>query len=247
MQSKESLQENQYHFPYHHLAHEHEGALYIFRHLFWGLEHYTYIQYVIDEITKVKMKSLADVGCGEGRILTELSSKLENVELAGYDVSETALQFARGFTQTPSFNTNDITASPLPAQYDAIVSCEVIEHITPDQIDNYCKNIAASLTTGGSLFLTTPTTNIPVNPKHYQHFTYELLDQHLSPYFVIEEVKYLNVVNKSSRLLNRLIANRFYLSNIPSLNRLVFTKYKKTYLFGNEKTGSRIYIKAKKK
>ena len=76
MDSKELLQESQYHFPYHHLSHEREGGLFIFRHLFWGLEHYTYIQFVISQIKKHSFNSLADIGCGEGRILTELSSAM---------------------------------------------------------------------------------------------------------------------------------------------------------------------------
>ena len=245
--NKELIQENQYYFPYHHLTHEHNGGFFIFQHLFWGLVHYTYIQYVIGQIAKHSFESLADVGCGEGRILTELSSLLKNVELFGYDISEPALHFARGFTNNSTFSIHDITQRPLDAKVDAIVSCEVIEHIKPEQVSSYCKNIAASLHEGGVFFITTPTKNVPVNTKHYQHFTRESLSEYLSPYFTIEDVAFLNHQNLVSRILDRIIANRFFLSNSPTLNGWVLKTYRKYLLVAKENTGSRIYIKARKK
>ena len=247
MDSKELLQESQYHFPYHHLSHEREGGLFIFRHLFWGLEHYTYIQFVISQIKKHSFNSLADIGCGEGRILTELSSAMPTTNLYGYDISESAIHFARGFAQALPFNTHDITENALTEKVDAIVSCEVIEHIKPEHVDTYCKNIAASLNEDGIFFITTPTTNIPVNKKHYQHFTKESLTKYLSPYFVIEEIIFLNQVNILNKVLNRMIGNRFFFSNMPTLNRWVLNTYKKHLLVVTESTGSRIYIKARKK
>lgn len=247
MISKELIQENQYHFPYHHLTHERNGGLFIFRHLFWGLEHYTYIQFVIQRVSTLNLSSLADVGCGEGRILTELSSLMPKTALYGYDISEPAIHFAKGFTQIPTFGIHDITDQALETKVDAVVSCEVIEHIKPDQVSNYCRNIAASLNQDGLFFLTTPTTNVPVNAKHYQHFTQESLTQHLSPYFVVEEVVFLNRVNLFNKILNRIIANRYFLSNIPALNRWVLKTYKKYLLVVKKDTGSRIYIRARKK
>jgi SAM-dependent methyltransferase len=247
MTTKELIQEEQYYFPYHHLTHERNGGLFIFRHLFWGLEHYTYIQFVIDKISKDSFKTFADVGCGEGRILTELASILTGAKLSGYDISERALHFARGFTTVPTFKVHDITKGALEETVDGIVSCEVIEHIKPEHVSDYCKNIAASLNQGGLFFLTTPTTNVPVNAKHYQHFTQESLTQYLSPYFMIEEVVFLNQVNFFNKILNRILGNRFFLSNIPMLNRWVLNTYKKHLLVVTKNTGSRIYIRARKK
>ncbi|MEN9920416.1 MAG: hypothetical protein RL538_309 [Candidatus Parcubacteria bacterium] len=247
METKEQLQENLYHFPYHHLTHEKNGGIYIFRHLFWGLEHYTYIKFVIDNIIKHQPKNLVDIGCGEGRIISEIKPHLVESTLYGYDISDAAIRFARAFIPNVEFNTHNIVVNPLEKVFDNAVSCEVIEHIKPEEVDNYCKNIANSLTQNGTFFLTTPTTNIPTSLKHYQHFTRELLEKHLSPYFEIDEVRYLNVVNWRSKLLNRLIANKFYLSNSPILNRWVLNQYKTKLLIGTEKTGSRIFIRARKK
>lgn len=247
MISKESIQEEQYYFPYHHLSHVKDGSFYLFRHLFWGLEHYTYIQFVISEVTKHTFNSLADIGCGEGRILSELANKLPDTILKGYDTSASALHFARGFSQKPIFAVHDITSGKIADTVDAIISCEVIEHIKPDQVDNYCKYIAASLNENGLFFVTTPTTNIPVNKKHYQHFTKSLLESHLLPYFTIEEVVFMNKQNFYSRMLSRIIANRFYLSNMPRLNQWALKKYEQKILFATEESGSRIYIRARKR
>lgn len=246
MQKKELLQENQYHFPYHHLTHEKDGAIFIFRHLFWGLEHYTYIKYAIDKIANEKFNTLIDFGCGEGRIISDLEQKIPNKKYIGIDISSKAICLAKGFTNSSEFFVHDITEQAFSTKADLAVSFEVIEHIKPDRVSDYCKNIADSLNEGGRFIFTTPTTNVPVNTKHYQHFTLETLTEYLSPYFKIEEVSYLNCQNMHSRFLSRLIANRFYLSNLPILNRWVLKQYNNKLLIGTKTTGSRIYIKCSK-
>jgi 2-polyprenyl-3-methyl-5-hydroxy-6-metoxy-1,4-benzoquinol methylase len=245
--SKEEMQERQYHFPYHHLSHVEKGAIFTFRHLFWGLEHYTYINFVLDKIETSNHATLADIGCGEGRLLCDLAKRTSRFALYGYDISESAIELARCFTNAPIFATHDILTTPLPSKVDAVVSCEVIEHIKPEQIDQYCKNISLSLNQNGVLFLTTPTTNIPVNKKHYQHFTKTSLDSYLSPYFTINDVWYLNRENWKSKILNKLLSNRLFLSNSIVLNRFILDMYNKYCLVGDEQTGSRIFIRATKR
>ncbi len=247
MQTKEQLQENLYHFPYHHLSHERDGGIFIFRHLFWGLEHYTYITFVIKKLIAHNPQSLVDIGCGEGRIISEIKKHVTAAPIHGYDISNRAIEFARAFVPNTIFNTHNILEKPLDTQFDAVVSCEVIEHIKPDEVDSYCKNISKSLKVGGVFFLTTPTTNIPTSKKHYQHFSLESLESYLNPYFIIEEVEYLNVVNWYSRLLNRILANKIFISNSKTLNQWVLNQYKKKLLVGKSGTGSRIYIRARKR
>lgn len=247
MGAKEQIQENQYSFPYHHLTHEQDGEIYIFRHLFWGLEHLTYIKYVIEEVIKHQPATLVDIGCGEGRIISEIKKKYTPSLIHGYDISPSAVRFAKAFVPDVEFETHNIVKTPLPTKFDTAVSCEVIEHIKPEEVELYCKNIAESLTKGGALFLTTPTTNIPVISKHYQHFTKEKIEEYLSPYFNIEKVTYLNVINWYSSILNKVIANRLFLSNCKRLNKWVLSEYRKKLLNGNKKNGSRIFVKAVKK
>ncbi len=242
---KENLQEDQYHFPYHHLAHITKDGFFTFKHLFWGLEHITYINFVIDKINELEYKTLVDVGCGEGRIISEL----ENNKLASYtgvDISSRALHFARGFTNRADFFVHDITRKPLEQKSDVIISCEVIEHILPKKVDDYVRHISESIQNGGIFILTTPTTNVVTNGKHYQHFTHESLESHLNPYFEIEEVCYLNKKGLFGKILERCLANRLFLLNTPKLNRSILNLYRSKVLIGNSETGSRIFIKCRK-
>lgn len=243
--TKEEHQESQYHFPYHHLTHETKEGFFTFRHLSWGLEHYTYINFVIDKVCQLKYDSLTDVGCGEGRIISELE-KHKNASYTGVDVSSRALNFARGFTRQATFITHDITKNPLTEIPDIIVSCEVIEHIKPDEVSEYIKHISESLNHGGTFILTTPTTNIPTSSKHYQHFTYETLKAQLEPYFSIGETVYLNKTGFLTTFLERCLANRFFISNTFALNKWILNYYRKNLLLGEQDTGSRIYLRCTK-
>ena len=244
--SKEHLQEVQYNFPYHHLTYEENGALYVFKHLFWGLEHYTYIQYVISQVLQIKYESLLDVGCGEGRIISELENKNRRSKHHGVDISEKAIRFANAFNERSSFSVHDITQSPFSEKVDTIISCEVVEHIPPEKVSLYISNIAKSLSSGGNFIVTTPTTNVPVNKKHYQHFTREMFEELLSKEFTIKKVSYLNRVNLFSKILSRLLANRFYISNSKVLNKFVLKTYRNNLLIGKSDTGSRIFVHATK-
>ncbi len=246
MINKSQIQESQYHFPYHHLAHEENGAIYIFRHLFWGIEHLSYINFVIEETLKIPFENLLDVGCGEGRIISDLVKRKPNADYHGIDVSDRAIKFAQAFNTKGEFYTHDITKENLNKEFDVIVSCEVIEHIEPAKVPDYIKNIAVSLKSGGHLIITTPTTNVPVNTKHYQHFTLEMFETLLKDSFTISDVVYLNRQSLFSRILSRTIGNRFYLSNSNVLNKLVFNLYKKFFFMCKKDTGSRIFVHATK-
>lgn len=246
MNTREHLQEEQYHFPYHHLTHEKNGGILIFRHLFWGLAHYTYLQFVLSKIVSENFSSLIDVGCGEGRIIAELEHRIPECKYTGIDISERALHFARGFSKNSTFIVHNIAERPTEDTYHCAVSCEVIEHIEPEKISSYVRNIATSLDAEGTLFLTTPTTNIPVIPKHYQHFTLETLRSHLEPYFTIQETYYLNKEGVLYSILTRILANRIYISNCSWINATISRLYKKFLLIGDSKSGTRIFVIASK-
>ena len=244
--SKESIQEDQYHFPYHHLSHEKNGSIYIFRHLFWGLEHLTYIQFVIQQIVTISPKNMLDIGCGEGRVIQEIEKISPSITCHGADISERAIGFARAFTNKSTFAVHDITQNPTETKYDLIVSCEVIEHIPPALVQTYVDNIWKSLAPGGKLIITTPTTNIPVNAKHYQHFTSEIFDSLLDGKFNNVTYNYLNKASFLTYILDRILANRLFISNSQLVNRAVLSFYKKHLLHAAKNTGSRIVVTATK-
>lgn len=246
MSSKEKIQEEQYHFPYHHLTYSDNGSIFIFRHLFWGLEHFTYISFVLNLIQTYDFKTLADVGCGEGRIICDLEKKGVTATMSGFDVSKRAIDFAKAFSAKSSFDVHDILEAPLREKYEIIVSCEVIEHIEPSLVQKYVDNIHQSLEDSGRIVITTPTTNLPVNKKHYQHFTSEMFDSLLDKKFTSVEYQYLHRTTILAKILDRLLSNRLFISNSAWLNKIVLTVYNKHLLVSDKKRGGRIVVTATK-
>jgi 2-polyprenyl-3-methyl-5-hydroxy-6-metoxy-1,4-benzoquinol methylase len=248
MNEKDIIQEEQYEFPYHFIPEiEDSGAIVTNRFLQWSMMYLSYINFVRDEVLQSDAKNVLDVGCGDGRMVYELERNDSTRRYVGIDISERALHFARGFAPLSEFKVFDIIESPLDEQFDTCTYIETIEHIEPSQIETMLKNIAASLKPGGVMYLTTPTTNVPTANKHYQHFTRELIEEYISDYFTIAEVRYFNVENWLSKLLARLLVNKLLTVNPSWYRKIIFNLYMKHCFHGTETTGSRIYIKAIKK
>lgn len=240
------IQENQYVFPYHYLT-VNEGTDFTqSKTITWGLIHESYLRFLVNKIKSLDPKKLLDAGCGDGRILFELERRTPGTDLVGTDISEHALKFARAFTNNSQLRVHDISKHPVDGDFDLCTSIEVIEHIPPELISDYVINIAKSVKIGGTLILTTPTTNIPTSEKHYQHFTLDMLKDYLSGYFEITEVQYQNVRNLRSNFLQRLLANKYYTLNYQPLKNLIFDFYCKNFFQGDLNNGSRICIIAKR-
>lgn len=247
MTKKEALQEEQYDFPYHYLTSSRKGNFSLSEYLQWGLMHLSYMEYLNEKIKTFKFNSLLDAGCGDGRLIFELEKSITNCSFLGIDISERALHFARGFTKQGTYLQHDIIAEPVSVQSDLCTSIEVIEHIPPSLIPEYIKNIAGSLNDKGTLIITTPTDNYPVHRKHYQHFNQIKITELLSDHFNISEVLFLNKENYWSRLMARLLANKYFVINHNATRNLLYRLYKKYYLYASRETGSRIVVIAIKK
>ena len=247
MHNKEQLQENQYVFPYHYLTGIKDDVFKLHEYLPWGLVHYSYIEFVAKKVAELGKRNILDAGCGDGRMIYELRKHSTESSYTGVDISEQALRFARAFNPDATFQVHDILSEPVQGNFDLCVSIEVIEHIPPKQVDLYVKHIARSLNERGELVLTTPTTNIPVTAKHYQHFTLESLRKHLDKHFDVVEVQYLNIENTLANTLTRMLANKFFVINNTFIRRHLFNCYKRHCLHGDGQSGSRIYIYAKKR
>ena len=75
--------------------------------------------------------SVLDLGCGDGSFLTCLRDRVPDLAVKGADVSETALEVARGRgIETIALDLADPGVS-LPGTYDVVTALEVIEHL-PD-------------------------------------------------------------------------------------------------------------------
>ena len=245
--NKAEIQENQYAFPYHYIPDVINDAIITNRIIRKPMVYISYITHVRDELIKSGAQSVLDVGCGDGRMLFELEKKDPDRNYVGIDISDRALHFARGFTKHSNFEVFNIIDKPYPSLVDACTYIETIEHIEPEKIKQMIANIATSLKPGGTMYLTTPTTNLPTPKKHFQHFTKESIEEYIGEHFTISDVRYINVESRLARFLNYLLLNRLFILSFGPLRKKIFGTYMKYCFIGTEKTGSRIYVKSVKK
>jgi len=174
-------QEAQYGFPYHYLdvGSDHHR-------LVIAIEYLSLLNRVKRELGPFRGQSVLDAGCGDGRFCYELRS--EHVEVTGVDYSERALSFARAFNPDVRFYCQRLDSLDLGRKFDAITLIEVIEHIPPSLLPQVTARIASHLETGGRLVVTVPSKNLPLSPKHEQHFDEGSLRTVLEPSFVVESV-----------------------------------------------------------
>lgn len=231
--SRKDIQEEEYEFPYHHIPTH--GPFSESRLLFWGYEYEAYIEEILQTLKGMSYESLIDIGCGDGRLLTELS-KVSGARLVGTDFSEKALAFARAFCPSVTFQ-RDI---PKEEIFDVFTLVEVLEHIPPEEISNFLTTLRRSLKPGGRGIVTVPSVAVPVNRKHYQHFSAEYLTETLSPFFAVESVRHLNAVSFSTKIIARLLSNRFFILNDPKLRDFLYNFYKKQYLHAMPGKGTRL-------
>lgn len=236
---KESLQEAEYEFPYHHLV-----SIQPFsqaRHLFWGYRYAAYIEYILETLSEKEFASLIDFGCGDGKITAEITHRFRGKDIMGVDYSEKSLSFARAFSPAVIFQTGT------DKQFDAFVLIEVLEHIDPNNMGEFLDTLSRNLRPGAFGIITTPSTVIPTNPKHYQHFTEESFRRTLSSHFNVERVEFVGTITLGTKLIQRILANKFFVLNYPPFIGLLYRIYRKRYFHGTPSTGTQVFAVVRKK
>lgn len=84
---------------------------------------------ILSLIGQLKFKSVLDVGCGTGLLLSEIKNEYKDVKLFGTDVSPMVLRFANLNIPQGQFFKNDISKVKLNIKADLILCCDVLEHI----------------------------------------------------------------------------------------------------------------------
>ena len=235
----EVIQEGEYDFPYHHLV-----AINPFsevQHLFWGYKYGAYVEKILDEVSKFNFDSLIDIGCGDGKITYEIGRRFPDKRLVGVDYSEKSLRFARAFAPHLTF------AEKSEDTFDGFVLIEVIEHISPPEMDTFLDSVTANLKTGAFGVISTPCDNVPLIPKHFQHFNKESITKVLEKHFDIVSFEYTAAQTLGVYLIGRLLANRFFILNSRPMVKWLYDFYKRHYLIATSKNATQVFVVVQKK
>jgi len=210
------IQESQYIFPYHYLS-LHDELYRRFIH-----KHYLSLLELVRELSDIKPgEHILDAGCGDGRFCYEIRN--DNANVIGIDYSERAIAFAQAFAPECTFRCADLTTC-YTRPFDKVVNIEVMEHIPPQELNNFAKSLSGCVKFGGVLVISVPSCNIPVTRKHYQHFTPEDLINIFRPWCELLEIKGHIRANQWLPWMRRvsLVRNIWYFKHrIPFANYLM--------------------------
>lgn len=180
LNEKQALQEAEYDVPIHWELIRGEGQKY--RCL---SKRIAALVAAIPEVADACRVTFVDLGCGDGASTTQVVQAIRargiEVFAHGYDYSERAIALAIEKTASmenpPAFSVQPVeTMTALPTQNGPVVVLmrEVLEHLTDGQIDDALGKLK-ELYPEFHLIATTPSENSPVEPKHYRHYSREML------------------------------------------------------------------------
>jgi SAM-dependent methyltransferase len=116
-------------------------------------------------IRPLDIKSILDVGCGQGSLLAELKLEFPYIEPFGVDISKAGIDLARKKVPDGQFWMMDIAREALNKRCDLVICSEVLEHI-PDDI-TAIRNLRQM--TGKYLLISTPQGKMRVFEREVGH------------------------------------------------------------------------------
>jgi 2-polyprenyl-3-methyl-5-hydroxy-6-metoxy-1,4-benzoquinol methylase len=239
MDKIQSLQEEQYYFPYHHLVEISPFSQ--TKYLLWGYKYASYINKVIDTLKEYSFNSIVDIGCGDGKLTFEIAKLFPTKRIVGTDYSEKCLLQARSFSPDIEFK------KETDEKFDAFTLVEVLEHIPVAEIDKFISSLANNLNNGGIGIITTPHINQPLNKKHYQHFDKEKIYTLFENDFLIERFEYISAKNFTSILVQKLLSNHYFVLNYKPLIRYLYNLYNKKCLQATEENATQVFVVIRKR
>ncbi len=128
-----------------------------------------------------EIQSIADVGCGNGALLHELSSLIPTAkQLTGFDVSPAVISENKARFQRRGLNWLELNLEDhaFDEKYDLVVCSEVLEHLS-DWQTAFGRLLAG---TGKYLVISVPSGRVfPIDMLvgHYRHFTRKMVEDYL--------------------------------------------------------------------
>lgn len=241
-QDKASLQEQEYMFPYHYIPQiRQDGAFSSIQFLDWGYDYLCCVKHIAEVIVSLSPRSMLDVGCGDGRLIHELQTKVER--LVGIDFSERSLHFARGFNALGDFLHVDLDG--ISEEFDLVSAIEVLEHIPDQGVSDFLQKLSLRVKRGGYLLLSVPSIAFPLTPKHYRHYTLELLEEQVAkaqlPVMKVSAEYIVRACPLLKRIM-RLTMNRYLSLEVRFLQKMIWRYVWNNLRVADEKTGGHLLV-----
>ena len=226
MKNKFKLQDSQYSFPYHYIVSVEKNKINLTKNLSWGLEYLRNIDFIIENIEATEQKSVLEVGCGDGYVISALKNKFNNYKFTGVDLSEKSINLAK------VLNTNDIDffnsdVSEIDGFFDIVYMNQVMEHVPDEQVNNVLLNSWSKVSSGGKLIITVPGKGKKIIKKHYRHYNTQMLKE-IGAILKTDNYNVRSIFKPSLfyKSIIKLFFNRFWQINIPLINNLLFNSMK---------------------
>lgn len=246
MDEIQKKQNDEYEFPYHYVSKFRDGFTQVFNDT-WGINYVSTIEYIIERLKCEEFNSLIDMGCGDGRLVRELSLEFPNQMICGIDYSNQAINLARILNKNCEYYQADITLEIIK-KVDLVTLIEVFEHFPPKMADDFVEGVYQHLNDNGILYITVPHENKPVEYKHYRHFNSWTITECFHHRFHIEEIIPFESNGVMKTVIDKVLTNSFFILNHRRLKNYIYNFYKnKLFLVKNESKCNRLFIKAVKK
>lgn len=131
---------------------------------------------VLDIVKGLVFRSMLDVGCGTGAMLTYLQKHLAgNIACWGVDFAPEAIQ--RNAARMPEINFAclNIEQGALDRTFDLVICSEVLEHLH-DRVPAF-NHLARMVHPGGYLLVTCPTGRLYATERYFGHVSHPTLDE----------------------------------------------------------------------
>jgi|SRR5882724_112747 len=238
--TQQLIQEDQYHFPYHFIPYNVDEVWRISRFLWWGYEYIAVLDTIVNLIISYHPKKVLDFGCGDGRLIHELCRE-KLAEIVGIDISERARSFSQAISRHDSrVRIYETFRDILEERFDAVIAMEVLEHIHPHELKSILTEIHTALDEVGLFVISVPTCNIPLNRKHYRHFTIFEVEQEIDGLFVIDQTYFIHKIGTLANLLRRMVVNKFVIMNWNPWLKLTTFLYKMYVMNADEVNGAHL-------
>lgn len=223
--SIDKIQSDSYYFPYHYLL-DPDGFPNLSKRWAYSPSYIAAVRLFrrwLKDLSRGKGWRHIDFGCGDGGFIHAVSASglFGDVDFYGIDRDPQAVEWARKLANSRvCFECGDLKDLP-QAAFSSGSLIEVLEHIPPNECDDFVAGIARSLKNDGELFVTVPSTERPTSAKHYRHFTFNSLQAEFDDKFECINIAGFDKRSIFSWLARNLSVNKIWHFESRLTNRII--------------------------